>query len=265
MIIINSIFNYSQAEKYSAYLKNKYNLDSADISLISYKNSYTKPATKGFMSSGSAAVGFPATAIFKVKGKIVTVLDGKNISDDYQLKDVGLMSAKYFSKLLGLNVTFVQFGNTYIGDVNDTSLSDLIRGNDLGLITDGNIANLLQRMGLSSKENTMTLYVNLRPNESVDYATKILNDKAMQYINQTTLVRFAVWLYQSDKELPIKNNGVHYPGPALYTYGNYYVDQLDNIKSYLMYVDPYGNNRDPNFDKVGNFYVDNRGLWYRAR
>lgn len=258
--------NNSNADNYSNYLRDKYSFNNDDIKLISYDKAHTEYVASSVFGH-PYEYDIPDIAKFKVKETTVMVVNNNsNLSDDYQIKEISDLSSAYFSKILGLNVNFTEFRYGNDGDAIDFALSDYLQNSWKEVISANNIENFLANFGNYKDESaifrgTINLYVKINMDEDIDSLTATIDQKAMQFINKTQLDKFCIWFYSDDNGLEIKSSN-----PKEFfinNFKNYYVANLNGIKARIIYVDPTGNNRlGYTFDKKGNFYIDNQGMWF---
>lgn len=280
VFVWNAIQLDVNTKPYNDYLIKKYNFSKSDLKLLSYEKEHYESTglSEGTMTYGKIYI--PTVAIFKISsGKNITVVDdGKNISDNYQIRDISDIAAKYFSVLLKYDVKFVEFRGTYNGDAFDSELSDFIKNGNNYLVNDNNIEKFLVDLGnnpsslgdlssgsiTSPSDSTLTLYVRLSKDDDINLVMNNINIDAMKFIDKVKLTKFGIWLYTDDENLSIINAKIESVTNQS-KFENYYVINLNNIKLYMFYVDPNGNERDPNFDKKGNFYIDDSQMWFSKR
>lgn len=278
LCIFGTVFlqNHASISTYGDYLVKKYNFLKSDLKLISFEKEHDQGTglSEGTMKYGK--IHIPTMAIFKTpSGRGIQVIEkGGNISDNYQIRDISDIASKYFSNLLKYNVRFVEFRDTFNGDASDSELSDFIQSGNNYFVNDKNIEKLLVDFGSKpssipssnnySSDSTLTLYINLSKNYDINTVIHNINGNAMEFINKARFTKFAIWLYSDNEELSIINAKTKTLIDQS-VFENYYVGNLKNIVAYVFYVDPNGNERNPNFDKNGNFYVDDRKIWFSHR
>jgi hypothetical protein len=264
LLIIGSIINHTiKLNGYSQHLKNKYSLRGRDIRLLSYEKEHTVRISAGMFSSSKRTV--PHIITYEVNGRIVKVVDnGTIILDDYQMKEISYIAAEYFSELLGYHVEFVEFNsNSKYGNGYSDALSNYVQTKNNSFVSLKNIEEFL--IGYKNFDpylfTSVNLYVNLTDCDDIYTLINDIDRKLTPFIERTHLNNLGIWLYSGNgEELTIIKSSLRNDKDYPDDFSTYYVDNLENI---LAYID--NSNRYDNFKRIGNFNVDDRGLWFFGR
>ena len=248
-------------KRYSQYLKDKYSLSDGDIRFLSYEREHTVRIPTQIFQSTKRTV--PRIITYEVNGRNVKVVDnGTHILDDYQIKEISYIAAEYFTELLGYTVEFVQFnGNSRYDKGYSDALSHYVQTKNNAYVSLENIEDfLIGYKDFESDYNStyISLFVNITENEDLYALINDIDVKLTPIVERTGLNNIGIWLYDGNgEELTIVKstlrNDTNYPDQ----FNTYYVEHLDHIIAYL----DNGRRKD-NFERIGNFYVDDRGLWF---
>ena len=269
LILMGNIINHNiKMNSYVTHLKNKYGLSDGDIQLVSYEKEHKVNVSSHAFHYLPRTV--PPIITYEVNGRITKVVDnGKIILDDYQMEDIGYIAAEYFSELLGYNVKFVEFSDTFSSGVSYQTFSDYFQQTNTPFIFYENIENFLIDYGKFDPIDwgaytTMYLYINLLDDDDINSVLDNFEIKLIPFIKRTNFCKLEIWLYSGNNEdFKIKRGRNMHENLYPDFFINFSVENLENIKGRIFYVDPNGNNRNPNFERIGNFYLDDRGLWFR--
>jgi uncharacterized protein YxeA len=262
VLIAASIISHNiKLNKYTQYLKDKYGVSDSEIRFKSYKKeNYAYEAD--FYGPYKRKV--PSIITYEVKGRTVKVVDnGTTICDDYQIEDISYIAAEHFSKITGYNVEFVEFNsNSIYGNGFSDSMSEYMQTTNNSVISLDNIEDFL--VGYKNFDpnlfTSINLYINITSYDDLDTLVEDIDAKLFPYIKRTNLYNMGIWLYQGNgQKLEIIRSSLRNSDILPNYFCNYYVYNLDNIIAYL-----FCSNR-KNFRQIGNFSVDERGIWFFSR
>lgn len=173
LLMVNVIISNISTAKYRNYLANKYSFSSLDLILTYYSGSHEMHES----TEGAPYTRYiPAKAIFHriTKNESITVIDNKGyISDDYQIRDISDIAAKYFSDTSGQNVKFVEFNGTESGGKDskyEFALSDYIQSENNSLVSDSNIKEFLTDFLSPGRGNGLSIFAKISPEKNRDVA-----------------------------------------------------------------------------------------------
>ncbi len=201
---------------------------------------------------------------YEINGRTVKVVDnGITICDDYHIEDISYIAAEHFSKITGYNVEFVEFkSNSRYGNGFSDSMSIYMQTKNNSVITLDNIESFL--VGYKGFDpnlaTSINLFINITSYDDLDTLVHDIDSKLFPYIKKTGLYNMGIWLYQGDgQKLEITRGSLRNSKILPHYFCNYYVYNLDNIIAYLFC------DTKTNFRQVGNFCVDERGIWFFSR
>jgi len=262
VLIAGAIIRHNiKLKKYTEYLKDKYGVSDSEIRFKSYKKEHNVYEGDFY---GPYKRKVPSIITYEVNDRTVKVVDnGTTICDDYQIKDISYIAAEHFSKITGYNVEFVEFkSNSRYGNGFSDSLSEYMQTKNNSVITLDNIENFL--VGYKNFDpnlfTSINLFINIASYDDLDTLVKDIDAKLFPYIKRTGLYNMGIWLYQGNgQKLAITRSSLRNSKILPHYFCNYYVGDLDNIIAYLF----CGTKK--NFRQVGNFSVDERGIWFFSR
>jgi len=257
-VIINKIekannekIKTEEVNKMADFLNNKYGLSLDDDNCILFrKKDYN---FHGDVFGNGSYYNIPYVCVFDNDGEKITVVDRDGyISDNREIQNIGYLMAKYFSKIAGTEIEYVEVRNCSNGYITDYLINDVIQNNFNEKFSDNNISDFINKLLLVDN-----LEINFYLKDSDDIQIEELTSK-LEYLGENKNIKILKIIIFDDNFLVNKIDSDIMDLYDYHKFNFYYVDKdvlLINKTASLILDRGYNVIYDDNDIKIGNWIV----------
>ena len=190
-----------EIEKMVNFINDKYNLDFQEKDCIYYREEdYSRHSD---LLGNGKTYNIPYIAVFENEKEKITVVDRNGtLSDNGQLDELNYYIGRYFEKIVGSDIDFVQIRKTGNGNIEDDTINHILQSKFNEKLTEDNINDFMEEV---FKEENLEFIFYVKDSADREDLINGITTKLGYLKDYHNIERVMVYIYDKEEELVVNS------------------------------------------------------------